>query len=59
VLRALLGRGVEPHGLAAREAIALLQLATGPLRVLDEHWEARTLARIRLAESALGRSTVP
>jgi aminoglycoside phosphotransferase (APT) family kinase protein len=51
-LRAMLtgAGGLDPRSLASREAIAVLQLATGPLRVLDADWERRTEARVAIAE---------
>jgi hypothetical protein len=44
--------GGTPESLAAREAIAGLQLATGPLRVMDPNWVRRTEARVARAEEA-------
>jgi len=45
---------IASSDLRAREAIALLQLATGPFRVLDAAWPARTEARVALAERVMG-----
>jgi len=39
---------------AAREAIAGLQLAAGPLRVMDPNWIERTERRIEWVEHAFG-----
>lgn len=45
--------GLGPADLAAREAVAVLQLATGPFRVMDPNWVSRTEGRVGLAESLL------
>jgi aminoglycoside phosphotransferase (APT) family kinase protein len=43
-----------PAMVAAREAIAGLQLAAGPLRVMDPNWIERTERRIEWVEHAFG-----
>lgn len=44
---------VTEQGLAAREAVAMLQLATGPFRVLAPDWPLRVADRIELADRLL------
>ncbi len=46
---------VTDKGLAAREAVAMLQLATGPFRVLTPDWPLRVANRIELADRLLTR----
>jgi hypothetical protein len=41
--------GLGPRDLAWREALAMLQLATGPFRVLDPSWPVEVRRRVRLA----------
>lgn len=48
------------EGFAAREALIMLQLASGPFRVLEADWPARVRRRISLAETLLAdRAPVP
>jgi hypothetical protein len=49
---------VSPAGFAAREALVMLQLASGPFRVLEVDWPARVERRISLAEDLLRESRV-
>jgi hypothetical protein len=46
--------GIDGAALAAREAVATLALATGPLRVLSTGWPSRVGKRIDLAARILG-----
>lgn len=49
----LAAAGIDEPALRAREAIAMVQLATGPLRVLADDWLDRTERRLTLAEAML------
>lgn len=44
---------VAEEGFAAREALVMLQLASGPFRVLEPDWPTRVRRRIALAETLL------
>jgi aminoglycoside phosphotransferase (APT) family kinase protein len=46
--------GIPSSELAWREALCVLQLATGPFRVLDPRWPAEVRRRVRLAVRLLG-----
>jgi hypothetical protein len=41
--------GISPEAFAWREALTMLQLATGPFRVLNPNWPDQVARRIRLA----------
>ena len=47
--------GVSSQELAWREALVMLQLATGPFRVLDTQWPRQVARRVELAERLLNQ----
>ncbi|MDZ7727917.1 MAG: phosphotransferase [Dehalococcoidia bacterium] len=44
---------VGERGFAARESLVMLQLASGPFRVLEERWPERVRRRVELAQGLL------
>jgi len=48
---------VAEEGFAAREALVMVQLATGPFRVLEARWPERVTQRLRLARLLLEERT--